>query len=508
MSTALEAMFAGRVYAEGRALRRTTLRHAYIADPPLGVAMWRLGGERFRAAAIAWGPLDGPFRLAVAGEPRNRDLYFAALQPFAADLCVRVRRAAIAQVARQRGTVTDHIPADALQVVVPNRTTVAALGLLGRYLAYLSDRGGVIPDPALVEAGKHLRFYARHARVPGQSLLIPLDRLVSDHWATLLSAFEQANLAALDAQIDPPLGVHAFAASSSAEAAARIGPEPTEDIDRRTEVLLAEFNEARAGSTDPAITDPLAEPLRRHYQELTEPVWRLMRRVAERERRLTAAPSVHRRFESDREAFGRHVDWVVTQGGRYRTTDTPRQAAMTLRRLEDTLARYEADLAVEDPACMISYLLAGKAVRGRVASVGETTVRARVNNVRRTVMALDSPDPVVLPVGKHLWWTATAADHPWEVQDVQPRDDGGSRITLMLTAAPKPGRQPAEGDVITLSTLATGASSYQIALPQDPPWTHQPDEPAQAPDPIDTGDTEVPAPPVDAADADDPGRYT
>ncbi len=94
MSTALEAYLAARIYEEGRVLRRTTLRHVHLADPPLASAMWRLGGERFRAAAIAWGPLDGPFQLAVAGEPRNRDLYFAALQPFAADLCVRVRRAA------------------------------------------------------------------------------------------------------------------------------------------------------------------------------------------------------------------------------------------------------------------------------------------------------------------------------------------------------------------------------------------------------------------------------
>lgn len=507
MSTALEAMFAGRVYTEGRALRRTTLRHTHIADPPLGIAMWRLGGERFRAAAIAWGPLDGPFQLAVPGEPRNRDLYFGALQPFAADLCTRVRRAAVSRIARQRGSRTDHIPADALQIVVPNRTTVAALGLLGRYLAYLSNRGGITPDPALIEAGKHLRFYARHARVPGQSLLVPLDRLLSDHWATLMSPFEQANLAALDAQIDPPAGVHAFDASAAAEAAARIGPEPTEDVDRRTEELLAEFNQSRAGSTDIAVTGPLAEPLRQHYQDLTDPVWQLMGRVAERERQLTAAPSVQRRFESDREAFGRHVDWVVTQGGRYRTTDTPRQAAMTLRRLEDTLARYEAELAVEDPACMISYLLAGKAVRGRVASTAETKVRARVNYVRRAVMALDSPDPVVLPVGKHLWWTGTASDQPWDVQDVQPYG-GGSRITLMLTAAPTPDRVPAVGDVITLSTLATGASAYQIALPQDPPWTHQPDEPPQPPEPIDSGDAEAPAAPVDAADVPDPGRYT
>ncbi|MGB6454139.1 MAG: hypothetical protein WBH47_06565, partial [Streptosporangiaceae bacterium] len=156
MSTALEAYFAARIYQDGQALRRTTLRHVHLADPPLAIAMWRLGGERFRAAAIAWGPLDGPFQLAVPGEPRNRDLYFAALQPFAVDLCVRIRRAAASRVARQRGSVTEAIPTDALQIVVPNTATVSALGLLGRYLAYLSDRSGVVPDPYLIEAGKHL----------------------------------------------------------------------------------------------------------------------------------------------------------------------------------------------------------------------------------------------------------------------------------------------------------------------------------------------------------------
>jgi hypothetical protein len=403
--------------------------------------------------------------------------------------------------------VTEEIPADALQIVVPNKSTVAALGLLGRYLAYLSDRGGVAPDPALVEAGKHLRFYARNARVPGQALLIPLDQLVADHWATLLSPFEQANLAALDAQIEPGPGRHPFDASAAAEATARIGPEPTEDIDRKTEALLAEFNAARGTSTDPATVGPLARPLREHYRALIEPVWQLMGRVVTRERQLTAAPSVSRRFESDREAFGRHVDWVVTQGGYYRTTDTPRQAAITLRRLEDTLARYDADRAVEDPACMIPHLLDGDAIRGTVASLTETKVVVNVRAVPRAVMALDSPDPVILPEGKHLWWTATAGDSPWEVQSVQP-NGAGSRIFLMLTAKPTPGRLPAVGDVITLSTLSTGHAHFWLMPPADPPWTHRPAIQLPVPEPIDAGDSEQPVAPVDASAAEDPGRYT
>ncbi len=505
MSTALEALFAGRIYESGIALRRTTLRHTHLADRPLGIAMWRLGGERFRAAAVAWGPLGGPFELAVAGEPRNRDLYFAALAPFAADLCLRVRRAADSKVARQRGRHTELIPAGALQIVVPNRTTVAALGLLGRYLAYLSDRGGITPDPALIEAGKHLRFYAQHARMPGQALLLPLDRLVAEHWATLLSPFEQANLAALDAQIEPPAGTHAFDASAAAEALARIGPEPTEDIDRVTDTLLAEFNAARGGNTDPAAVGALAGPLRDHYRRLIEPVWRLMERVVAREQQLPAAPSVQRRFVRDREAFGRHVDWVA-DGGRYRTTDTPRQAAMTLRRLEDALARYDADKAVEDDACMVSYLLDGDAVRGVVASVNEQRVVVRVNAVPRALIALDCADPVVMPTGKRLWWTATAGDYPWEVQAVQPHATG-SRITLMLCAAPTPARLPAAGEIITLSTLHTRPDAYRLALPQNAPWTHRPAVPPASPEPIDAGDADSPPVAVDGASVPDQGRY-
>src|SRR5256885_6263348 len=65
-----------------RSVRHTSLRHTHLADAPLGIAMWRLGGERFRAAAVAWGPVGGTYKLAVAGEPRNRDLYFGALAPF------------------------------------------------------------------------------------------------------------------------------------------------------------------------------------------------------------------------------------------------------------------------------------------------------------------------------------------------------------------------------------------------------------------------------------------
>ena len=146
MSTALEALFAGRIYESGCAMRRTTLRHTHLADPPLGIAMWRLGGERFRAAAIAWGPLGGPFELAVPGEPRNRDLYFAALAPFAADLCAS--RA-------PRGRLQGRPPARSAHRAHPGRRTAARR-------SEPDDRRG--PGPAGTLPRLPVRSRRRHAR--------------------------------------------------------------------------------------------------------------------------------------------------------------------------------------------------------------------------------------------------------------------------------------------------------------------------------------------------------
>jgi hypothetical protein len=506
VSTALEAFFAGRVHEGGQALRRTTLRHAHLADSPFGIVVWRLGGERFRAAAVAWGRVGGPFELTVAGEPRNRDLYFAALAPFAADLCEAVRAASEPRVAKPRRTRIDYVPEDALQIVVANRATVGALGLLGRYLAYLSDRSGVAPDPVLVEAGKHLRFYARHSRTPGQALIVPLDRLLAEHWATLLSPLEQANLAALDAQIEPPPGVHAFDSSVAVERVARIGPEPTEDVDRVTTELLEAFNERRRGSVDPAVVRPLLGPLRDHYRRLVEPVWELLARSVARERRLPAAPSVARRFERDRDAYGRHVDWAL-RGGHYRTTDTPRQAAMTLRRLEEVQSRYEAERAIEDPACMVPFLLDGDAIRGTVSNVNDAhRMLINVRESLRPLLTLDTDDPVVLPAGKRLWWTATAGDQPWEVVEVT-RTGQGSRVVLQLTTVPNAVRLPKDGDRITLSTLTTRSLSFGLPLAEEAPWTHRPVTDPPAPEPIDAGDAEPPPPAVDGIDVRDPEAY-
>jgi hypothetical protein len=156
---------------------------------------------------------------------------------------------------------------------------------------------------------------------------------------------------------------------------------------------------------------------------------------------------------------------------------------------------------------MIGHLLDGDAIRGAVASLTEVKVVVKVKAVRRAVMALDSPDTVILPEGKQLWWTETAGDYPWNVQSVRPIDTG-SRIVLRLTGKPTAERLPVVGQLITLSTLCTAPAHFGLPPPVEAPWTHRPDVPPSAPEPIDTGDSEQPAAPVDAAAAEDPGRYT
>ena len=73
-----------------------------------------------------------------------------------------------------------------------------------------------------------------------------------------------------------------------------------------------------------------------------------------RERRLPEAASVQRRWDVDRDAYTRHIDWTAT-GGHRRTRQSARQAAMTLRhlwqRLVTTAQGSNQNLALESPAC-------------------------------------------------------------------------------------------------------------------------------------------------------------
>lgn len=260
--THLDVTLAARSRQAGRALRSASVRHRRLLKRPIQIVAWQLGAEPFSPGALGWGyATTKKPKLTVPGDPRNRDLLFAALLPFA-----RWFNEQFETPGKTRVIENDRsIAADAPQVIVPNEATVQLLGRLGRRLAYLSATGDFAAPVELIQLGRHLQFLDRHAREPGQQLILPLTDLLASHWATPQSRFEQASLAALDAFIDPPAGEDGFEAATRAERVS-IGPSPAEEDDRPLERLLDTFNERRGARTSGATVDRLRSPITEHYR--------------------------------------------------------------------------------------------------------------------------------------------------------------------------------------------------------------------------------------------------
>lgn len=466
----LEVALAARAFTSGRALRTAQFRHRRLVDGPLTVVLWQLGAEPFAPAAIAWGDRADGMELAVPGEPRNRDLAFAALLRFARWFNPRFENHAKDRETFERGERTISVARTAPQVVVANGATLTMLGNLGRRLAYLPTTGPHPADPQLVRLGRHLRFLWDRAAVPGQQLVVSLAHLLTRHWATAQSELERQSLAALDAYIDPPAGEHGFVAAARAEKAP-VGPVPDGDDDDRLLPLVLRFNELRNRSTDPAVVGPLLGPIEDHYRPLVEATWKLVWRCRDREASVAEARSVARRWDADRDAYTRHMDWMAKSGLR-RTRQTPRQAAMTKHCLEEAQRVIEAEEACDDPLRMVPYLLAHKAVRGRVVAINlDYTELVKKRRSRRPLLTLHSHAPCLMPVGKELWLSAQPDTRRFVVHEVRPAPRGGSLVTLKLVARETAGL-PALGAEACFSIHHTDRGYFK-QLPPNDPWTHR-----------------------------------
>jgi hypothetical protein len=466
---AFDATLAVRAYRAGRGLRTSLFRHRRLADRPLVVIPWQLGAEPFAAAAIGCGDRPDRLTLAVAGEPRNRDLAFAALLKFA-----RWFNPAFEAHFGRVGSGP--------QILVANRGVVDLLRRLGRRLAFLPTDGPHAAAPDLVRLGRHLLFLWLHAAVPGQQLLVALTDLLDAHWATALSEVERQSLAALDAYIEPPAGVHGCAAAAQAEDLA-VGPVPPGDADKDLAPLVEEFNRARASRTDAAAVAPLLPPIEAHYLPMTQAAWELLWRCRGRELRYPEAASVGRRWQEDCEAYQRHLDWLAKSGLR-RTRQSPRQAAMTLRNLEEAQRLVVAEEACDDPLRMAPYILENKAVRGRVVHVNATHTEPGARRaVKRPLVTLASAEPCLMPAGKELWWAGQPAGREFVVESVAAEPGGGSRVTLKLMTSSSTTGLPAVGSIACFSVHST-APRWLAGLPATDPWTHRAATPPPAPAPI------------------------
>ena len=483
----LEVALIARAHAQGRALRTASYRHRRLLDNFMVLSIWQLGSEPFSAAAIGFGEQPADPAIVVAGDPRSRDLAFAALLKFADWFLPRFERPASDRETIVDGTWSVEISRSLPQIVVPNRATVELIGRLGRRLAYLPTDGDRPAPPELVRLGQHFQFLARHADLPGQQLIVPIAELVAANWATPQTEFERASLSALEAFIEPPAGVSGFEAAAAAELAA-VGPLPSGEEDAALEPLVGDFNTARARRTDPAIVEPLMGPILEHYRPLVGRAWRLTWRAIERERGYPEAPSVSRRWDVDRRQYTGHIDWVAISGRR-RTRETARQAIGTMRRLEEAKARVVAEEAIDDPLRMIPSLLDGKAVEGPVVVVdAEHREAARVRAVRRPLVTIHSDFDRAVPVGKELWLTSDPAGTPWRVHAVAPARGGGMLITLALETGGQRAL-PAVGATICFS-VHNMAWKPRAPLPRTAPW---PMRPVAEPDPAPIESTGVDA---------------
>jgi hypothetical protein len=476
----LDAVLAAMAHQEGRALRSASVRHRRLLADPMAIVLWQLGSEPFSAAAAGFGQQPEDLSIAVAGDPRNRDLAFAALMKLAAWFLPRFEGPARQRDTFVRGSWRVEVSAGLPQIVVPNRATVELIGRLGRRLAYLPTTGDRPAPVELVRLGQHFQFIRRHADQPGQQLIVPMGQLVADHWATPQTSFERASFAAVEAFVDPPRGLSGFEAAARAELEA-IGPSPSGGDDEDLMPLVEDFNAARNRRTEPAVVEPLLAQIHAHYALLVRRAWTLTWRALERERHYPEAGSVQRRWDEDRRAYTWQMDWVAMDGRR-RARETARQAISTMHRLEEAKALVGAEEALDDPLRMIPYLLDGKAVEGEVVHVDRTHAEiARVRSVGRPLVTIRSEVERAMPIGKQLWLTTDPTGPEWQVHAMRPAKDGGSLVTLKLMTG-RARTLPALGATACFSIHHMGWQP-PLRLAPEPPWPLRPTA-AASPQPI------------------------
>lgn len=467
----LDVCLAARAHHSGRALRKAQFRHRRLEPRPLALVLYQLGAEPFAPAAIGWGESHSRLTFRVAGEPRNRDLAFALLLDFAKWFNQRFEAPAADRETIRHGDYEFTRARSAPQVLVANSATAKMLDRIGRRLAYLPTTGPRPADEALVRLSRHLRFLASHSWMPGQQLLVSLTDLLNDHWMSAQSDLERQSLAALDAFIDPPGKLHGFEAAARVENDS-VGPIPGAEDDERLEPVVERFNELRSGRTTPAVIKPLLAPIDDHYRPLVERAWDLLWRCRDREASHTEAPSVARRWIKDREAYTTHIDWMA-RGGLRRTRQTPRQAAMTLRELEEAQRLLDAEEACDDQLRMIPYLLQHKAIRGRVVAIDRSHRElATKRMVQRPLIELHSPDTCLMPLGKELWWSEQPGGREYVVHSIEPAPCGGSIVILKLMTGSGAAALPDLHSNACFSVHNTCAAP-PLTLPKSEPWSHR-----------------------------------
>ncbi|WDM12376.1 hypothetical protein J3S85_13005 [Streptomyces lavenduligriseus] len=508
----------------GRAQPAATVRHRHLSDRPLVFVPLTTSGETGAPlGALVGTDRDAP-RLLVVPQPRDRDLRFTFLADLADVVLPHIESYADAVEAAER-TETDpetgkrvkvaaELCADAPQLIVPSRTGLDFVRLLGRSMRFRrtaeQDPDAPYPAPPRVPLlGRWLTHYGERARVPGSSLLLALTDVLSRHWATGQSGLEDEHLGALLAWIDPPEGTTGAEAARRAELARDAdgqllcppaGPATDPAFDNK---LLAPAIERydRARTALAAAEDPLAADARlaaltaaeREIRDLvasrTRPTWDAVWRGLDLLRALPAGAHVEGRWTRDRWSFTTHRDRVRAGEPPQPRRDDAVTAANKLATREREQARLEAQEALDDPLVMAGRRLAGEAFAGEVTDVVMAYSEGRRPSPRPLVTVRTDDRP-------HLAERArvyrSLDGRPQSAEFVGYEAEGVLTLRVLDRMGrgkePEPGSVPEKGDRVCFTLFEhEQRGGAKLPDPEDTPWTHggPPGEaPPEAPDPV------------------------
>jgi hypothetical protein len=469
----------------GRAQPTKTVRHVHLSDRPLVLVAAQLAGEACAPLAALVGDDRARPRLLVVYEPRNRTQRFAWAAGLAETVLGYLDGYAkeVREPEDEPGTKAEPAP-DAPQLLVPNPQTVGFLRLLGRSTRFRQTAGEYPVPEAVPLLGRWLTYFSERTEVTPSALLLPLTAVLADHWATGQSATEDANLGALLGWIDPPAGQTGPQAARVAEDPVRCPPAgPVTDPGWDNEVLVPMIGAIRNATAtgDGAALARAKEAMDDALRSQLEPTWRLMWQGIDRLRDLPGAPSVPRRWESDRWSFTSMVQWTRQGGAPQPRRDGAVSAARRLARLEREQQQLAVQRAFDDPLVLAEYRLTGEAFAGRVASRFPDRVDdSGKKPVPRPWITVATADEVIMEPGTVVRSPVRPGQKAVVKEILPPDSPGGTTyVTLELTSGmgrgrtPQPGSVPEWDEELTYTSLSAEFQRLrEFPDREDTPWTH------------------------------------
>ncbi|MFH9671350.1 hypothetical protein ACH4L5_03545 [Streptomyces sp. NPDC017405] len=508
----------------GRAQPAATVRHRHLSDRPLVFVPLTTAGETGAPlGALVGTDRDAP-RLLVVPQPRDRDLRFTFLADLAGVVLPHIDAYADAVEAAER-TETDpetgkrvkveaELCADAPQLIVPSRTGLDFVRLLGRSMRFRrtaeQDPDAPYPAPPRVPLlGRWLTHYGERSRVPGSSLLLALTDVLSRHWVTGQSGLEDEHLGALLTWIDPPEGLSGAGAARRAELARDAGGQllcppagPATDPAFDNKLLapaIERYDRARtalAAAEDPLEADGRLAALTRAEREVrdlvesrTRPTWDAVWRGLDLLRELPPGAHVAERWTRDRWSFTAHRDRVRAGEPPQPRRDDAVTAANKLATREREQARLEAQEALDDPLVMAGRRLAGEAFAGEVTEVVMAYSEGRRPSPRPLVTVRTEDRPHLAERARVF---RSLEGRPQSAEFVGYEADGVLTLRLLDKMGrgkePEPGSVPDPGDRVCFTLFEhEQRGGAKLPDPEETPWTHggPPGEPVpETPDPV------------------------